>query len=84
MKGTLRAKEVSATRFRASRLMWHFEEKEETTEKVGEGRGGGGGGGVKTEALQSVHDITFPFNSCQGPSAVISLIKCSRCCEQSA
>lgn len=80
MKGTLRAKEVSAKRFRASRLMWHFEEKEETTEKVGEGRGGG----VKTEALQSVHDITFPFNSCQGPSAVISLIKCSWCCEQSA
>ena len=40
--------------------------------------------GRETEGLGSIHVITFPLNSCQGPSAAISLMKCSWCYEQSA
>lgn len=38
----------------------------------------------ETEGPRSIHVITFPLNSCQGPSAAISLMKCSWCYEQSA
>lgn len=40
--------------------------------------------GRETEGLGSIHVIRFPLNSCQGPSAAISLMKCSWCYEQSA
>lgn len=40
--------------------------------------------GRETRGPRSIHVITFPLNSCQGPSAAISLMKCSWCYEQSA
>lgn len=40
--------------------------------------------GGETESPQSMHVITSPLNSCQGPSAAVILIKCSWCYEQSA
>ena len=39
--------------------------------------------GWETQGLGSFHIITSPLNSCQGPSAAISLMKCSWCYEQS-
>lgn len=37
-------------------------------------RVGSGEGGRETEGLGSIHVVTFPLNSCQGPSAEVELV----------
>lgn len=55
-------------------------------EKVSKGErdGKGDASGRETQDLGSIHVITVPWNSCQGPSAAISLMKRSWCYEHSA